>query len=67
MKQRWLDCYRQRTIINSRCWNNPDPQFDQLNGNLGHQQQAAQAIYNAGQCDERIAEPEPIGCADPCP
>jgi hypothetical protein len=57
-KQHWLDCYTARNIINARCW---------AGGDLGHQQAAAQAIQNVGICDARIALPDPIGCADPCP
>ena len=57
-RQHWLDCYIARNIINARCW---------AGGDLGHQQAAAQAIQNVGVCDARIALPDPIGCADPCP
>ncbi|HYO52213.1 hypothetical protein [Archangium sp.] len=57
-RDRWLQCYIARTIINSRCWNNGDP---------GHQRAAAQAIQNVSACDAKIAEPKPVGCADPCP
>lgn len=58
MKQRWLNCYTARTIINERCF---------AGGDIGHQQAAAQAIQNVSVCDARIALPEPVGCADPCP
>ena len=57
-RQHWLDCYTARNIINARCWGGGDP---------GHQQAAAQAIQNVSTCDARIALPDPVGCADPCP
>lgn len=56
-KRRWLNCYTARTIINERCFGG---------GDLGHQQAAAQAATNMGNCDNIIAMPEPEGCADPC-
>jgi hypothetical protein len=56
-RQHWLDCYTARTIINERCWNG---------GDLGHQEQAANAITQVGTCDQMIALPKPEGCADPC-
>lgn len=56
-RQRWLNCYTARNIINARCWNG---------GDLGHQQQAAQAIQNVAACDLKIKLPEPEGCADFC-
>lgn len=57
-RQHWLGCYTARNIINARCWGG---------GDLGHQQAAAQAIQNVGVCSARIALPQPVGCADPCP
>ena len=57
-KVKWLDCYAARNRINIRCWGGGD--FD-------HQQKAAEAIGNVAKCEQRIALPEPIGCADPCP
>jgi hypothetical protein len=56
-KQRWLSCYTARVIINEKCF---------LGGDLGHQQAAAQAATNLGNCDNIIALPEPEGCKDPC-
>ena len=58
MKSRWLAHYEARSRINTRCY---------AGGDLGHQQAAAQAIQNVSNCDARIALPEPVGCADPCP
>jgi hypothetical protein len=58
MRERWLNCYTRRIIVNARCWSN----FD-----LDHQWQAAEAIRHVGVCDVRIRLPEPVGCADPCP
>ena len=57
-KQRWLDCAISRDRINARCWSG---------GDAGHQQASAQAWQNVGTCQARIALPEPVGCADPCP
>jgi len=57
-KSRWLQCYIARTTINTSCW---------AGGDAGHQQAASQAIQNVGTCDAKIALPEPVGCADPCP
>lgn len=58
MKSRWLGCYTARNIINGRCY---------AGGDIGHQMAAASAISHVGVCDTRIALPEPVGCADPCP
>jgi hypothetical protein len=58
MKQKWLNCYQRRIIVNARCWSD----FD-----LDHQWQAAEAIRHVGVCDGRIKLPQPVGCADPCP
>lgn len=57
-RQRWLDHYQARNIINNRCY---------AGGDWEHQDQAANAISHVGKCDARIALPEPEGCADPCP
>lgn len=57
-RQHWLDCYTARTIINNTCWGG---------GDLGHQQAEANAITQVGICSDRIALPQPVGCADPCP
>lgn len=57
-RSRWLQCYIARSTINSVCWSG---------GDAGHQQAAAQAAQNLGTCDARIALPEPVGCASPCP
>ena len=57
-RQHWLDCYTARTIINNTCWGG---------GDLGHQEAEANAITQVGVCSARIALPQPIGCADPCP
>lgn len=35
-------------------------------GDIGHQQQVAQAYQNVATCDARIALPRPVGCTDPC-
>lgn len=58
MKQKWLNCYTRRIIVNARCWSD----FD-----LDHQWQAAEAIRHVGVCDAKIRKPQPEGCADPCP
>ena len=57
-RQHWLDCYTARTIINNTCWGG---------GDLGHQEAEANAITQVGICSSRIALPQPVGCADPCP
>lgn len=57
-RQHWLDCYTARTIINNTCWGG---------GDLGHQEAEANAITQVGICTARIALPDPVGCADPCP
>ena len=57
-RQHWLDCYTARTIINNTCWGGGDP---------GHQEAEANAITQVGVCSARIALPQPVGCADPCP
>ena len=57
-KGKWLACANARDIINARCWGG---------GDSGHQQASAQAWQNVGNCEARIALPEPVGCADPCP
>jgi hypothetical protein len=58
MKQKWLNCYTRRIIVNARCWSD----FD-----LDHQWQAAEAARHMGICDAKIRKPRPEGCADPCP
>ena len=58
MRQKWLDYYVARSRINVVCWGG---------GDEGHQIAAAQAIEQVTVCDGRIALPEPVGCANPCP
>lgn len=58
MRTRWVNCRDARNNINNTCFSG---------GNQGHRQAASAADLNVRNCDTRIALPEPIGCADPCP
>jgi hypothetical protein len=58
MRARWESCRDARVTINATCWGG---------GDGGHQQAITQANINIANCDARIALPEPVGCADPCP
>lgn len=58
MRTRWIACGNARDKINAVCWRGGDP---------GHTQASIQAWQNVSNCNVRIALPEPVGCADPCP
>jgi Novel toxin 16 len=58
MRARWEACRDARLEINFTCWGG---------GNPGHLQAVTQTEINIANCDARIALPEPVGCADPCP
>lgn len=58
MRARWVACRDSRVEIRSVCFPAGEP---------GHDLQITMRNGNIADCDARIALPEPVGCADPCP
>lgn len=53
MRQKWLDCYLARTIMNERCWGG---------GDFNHQEKAATALVKIKECNDKILEECPGAC-----
>lgn len=58
MHSKWASCRDARNNINNTCFSG---------GNPGHKTAADLADLNVRNCEARMALPEPVGCADPCP